>query len=98
VCYLTAQASAGNGEAYVTTKGSSVESVLATANLNETKSDLILELNVHKVYRNKGNNNNLVNLFYAERLYGKVSESQFNALNSRVPEIIKHVETLQIKF
>lgn len=97
VCYLTARASAGNGEVYVTTKGSSVESVLATSNLNETKSDLILELNVHKIYRDKQNNNNLVNLFYAERRYGKVSESQFNALNSRIPEIIKQLEVLQIE-
>lgn len=97
VCYLTAQASAGNGEVYVTTKGSSVESVLAMSNLNEIKSDLILELNVHKIYRDKQNNNNLVNLFYAERRYGKVNESQFNALNSRIPEIIKQLEVLQIE-
>ena len=98
VCYLTAQASAGNGEVYVTTKGSSAESVLATANSNETKSDLILELNVHKVYRDKGNNNNLVNLFYAERRYGKVSKSKLADLDAKIPFIIKGLESLQVNY
>ena len=98
VCYLTAQASAGNGEVYVTTKGSSVESVLATSNLNETKSDLIIELNVHKIYRDKLNNNNLVDLFYAERRYGKISKSQFADLDAKIPFIIKGLESLQVNY
>jgi hypothetical protein len=98
VCYLAARASSGNGEVYVTTQGLSFESVIATADLSKTKSNFILELNVHKVYRDKNANNSLVDLFYAERRYGKVSASELLELDSKVPLIIKNLESLQVNY
>lgn len=94
--YLVARAALGTGNVYINTKNPSVNSIRATANLAETKEDLILELNVNKVYQDKSADSNLVNLIYAERRYGKVSESQFAKLEAQIPFIIKSLESLQV--
>ncbi len=98
IYYLVARAESGNGNVYINTQNPSVNAIRTTANLSETKEDLILELNVNKVYRDESNYNNLVNLIYAERRYGKVSESQFAELNSKISLIIKNLEALQVNY
>ena len=91
--FLIARSNNGDGSVHINKK---TAQLTATADLKQTKSDLITELNVNKLYRIIPDNTQF-SVIYAERKYGKVNKTQFDNWQVGIKSIVNDLDNLEIR-